>query len=84
MDYGGGDHQNWQVRDAYGCSVAGQIPVAAGLAYIYRPIGCIPPRCLLDCDNSSAAAAVAACRAICVMPLLFLPLSTVINDIIML
>ena len=37
--------------------------VAAGLAY--RPIGCIVrPRCLLDCDNSSAAAVVAACGAI--------------------
>jgi len=55
--------------------------VAAGLAY--RPIGCIRPRCLLDCDNSSAAAAVAACGDIRVKPLLFLPLSTVINDIIM-
>ena len=65
MDYMGGDHQNWQVKDAYGCSIAGQSPVAAGLAY--RPVGCIRPRCLLDCDNSSAAAAVAARRAIQVL-----------------
>ena len=63
MDCGVEDHLKRQVRAAYGCSVAGQSPVAAGLAY--RPTGCIVrPRCLLDCDNSSAAAAVAACGAI--------------------
>ena len=58
--------------------------MAAGLAYRPRPIGCIRPCCLLDCDNSSAAAAVALVAQYKCYAFTFLPLSTVINDIIML